>query len=89
MTNLQIESAESRAFRAFREVIRITSELFGEVGIKESFDPEFSDDKYLVLIVRAKGSTQELLSLEKKWVERVMPFAETWESFRLSLRPIE
>jgi hypothetical protein len=89
MTNLQIESAESRAFRAFREVIRITSELFGEVRIKESSDPECADDKYVVLVVRAEGSTQELLSLEEKWVERIRPFAKNWTSFRLSLRPIE
>lgn len=83
------DDAERRAFRAFGEVIRITNELFGEVHVKESHDPEFADDKYVLFIVRARGSAQELLALENKWVEQVSKIARSWESFRLSLRPLQ
>lgn len=81
------DDAEKRAFRAFGEVIRVTNELFGDVHVKESHDPEFADDKYVLLIVRARGNAQELLALENKWIEQVSKIARNWESFRLSLRP--
>jgi hypothetical protein len=82
------DDAERRAFRAFGEVIRVTNELFGDVHVKESHDPEFADDKYVLLIVRARGSAQELLALENKWIEQVRKIARNWDSFRLSLRPL-
>lgn len=82
------DAAERRAFCAFGEIIRITNELFGDVRVKETFDPEFADDKYVVFIVYAKGSAKELLALEENWIERVSKVARNWESFRLSLRPI-
>ena len=81
------DDAERRAFRAFSEVIRITNELFGEVKVKESCGPEFADDKYVVFVVRANGSSKELLALEEQWIEQVSKVAKNWESFRLSLRP--
>lgn len=81
------DDAERRAFRSFGEVIRITNELFGDVSVKESSDPEFVDEKFVVFVVRAKGSSKELLALEDKWVEQVRKVARNWESFRLSLRP--
>ena len=65
------DDAERRAFRAFSEVIRITNELFGEVQIKESCDPEIVNEKYVLFVVRAKGSSQELLALEERWIEQV------------------
>lgn len=82
------DDAERRAFRAFGEVIRVTNELFGDVHVKESHDPEFADEKYVVFIVRVRGSAQELLALENKWVDQVRKVARNWESFRLSLRPL-
>lgn len=81
------DDAERRAFRAFSEVIRITNELFGEVKIKESYDPDFADEKYVVFVVRANGSSQELLALEEQRIEQVRKVARNWESFRLSRRP--
>ena len=84
----EYDPAERQAFRAFGEVIRITNELFGDVQVKETCDPEFADEKYVVLIVRVKGSTKQLLALEEEWVEKVSKVAKNWESFRLSIRPI-
>ncbi|WP_254507167.1 hypothetical protein [Anatilimnocola floriformis] len=82
------DDAERRAFRAFGEVIRITTELFGEVHVKESFDPEFAEEKYVVFVVRAPGTSKELMALERQWIEQVRQVARNWESFRLSLRPL-
>lgn len=74
---------------ALADAVRITTELFGEVQVKESFDPSFADDKYLVLIVRAKGTAHELLAMEYQWIERILNSNARLHDIRLSLRPIQ
>jgi hypothetical protein len=81
------QDAERRAFQSLAEIIGITNEMFGEVRIKQSFDPEFPADKYLVFIVYASGTAKELLALEMQWIENVCRVGKNLESFRLSIRP--
>ena len=84
-------SPESLAYRvpaehenAFREVQRITEELFGTVRIKEDYEPESPADKYIVFAVSV-ADPSVAAKLEREWVHRVRHITRTWPGFSLLL----
>ncbi len=80
--------AERMAFEALRKIIAATTEIFGEdVHVKESCDPEFPEEKYVVFSVSARGNAREIVAQEAEWVRRVRDVAPAWDAFRLSIRP--
>lgn len=81
-------AAEFAAFETLRKIIAITTEIFGEdVQVKESCDPEFPEERYVVFSVITRGDPRETVAQESEWVRRVGEVACDWDAFRLSIRP--
>lgn len=79
--------AEQKVFDAYGKIIGITTELFGDdVRIKESYDPDFPDEKYIVLVVVSGGDNPVLLELESEWIRRVAQVTSSWHGIRLSIK---
>lgn len=54
------------------DVRRITQELFpGKCEFTHECDPEYPDDRYVVVNVEAKGEPKELLDRGDEWHERI------------------
>ena len=80
--------AQIAAFETLRKIIAVTSEIFGEqVQVKESCDPDFPEERYVVFSVIADGDPQATVAQEREWVRRVSDVAPDWDGFRLSIRP--
>ena len=70
-----------------KELTGITSELFGgTISLKESFDPEYSSDKYMVVIVDTTLAPKEAFVAEKAWIQQVATITTAWKNLRLSIR---
>jgi hypothetical protein len=79
--------AEQKAFDSYGKIIGITTDIFGEdVRIKESYDPEFPAEKYIVLVVEATGGNDVLLRMESEWIRRVAQVTLSWHGIRLSIK---
>lgn len=70
-----------------RETAAVTGELFGNDWFVEiRVDPEIRDDLYFVFDVRATGSVDELVALDRQWHRRLLPVGRKWPGlFRLSI----
>jgi hypothetical protein len=80
-----LKRAEKDALSSVCKVIGITTEIFGpNVSVKEDYDPEESDLKYVVLSVEV-DDVESGLQKERQWVSRVRSVSAIWNSFRLSL----
>ena len=76
------------ALSTLTDVITVTTEIFAEpVSVKEDFDPEHPEHRYVVFVVSVAGDAAELLGKERLWLERTSQAAVDWQDFRLSLRP--
>lgn len=85
---IDLQEARQHALSTLTEVIAVTSEVFaGPVTVKEDFDPEHPEHRYVVFVVSAEGNATELLAKERLWLERTSQAAADWQDFRLSLRP--
>jgi hypothetical protein len=72
------------------EVRRITHELFpGPCEFTHEFDPEYPEDRYVVVNVEATGEPKEIVDRECLWHERVWQLSEDWPVgiLRLSVVP--
>jgi hypothetical protein len=70
------------------EAVKLTTGLFGKsVGIKESFDPEFPADKYIVLTVNTSLGSTQIVKAEQAWITEIRKIAPNWDSLRLLIRP--
>jgi len=71
-------------------LIALTTRLFGEdVGISESFDPEFPSDKSIVFSVETRLAPQQIVRAEQEWIRGVSEIVSNWESIRLLILPAE
>src|SRR5262245_47174173 len=80
MNTLQVNS-----FDALTRVVEITNEIFGTCSAKVSYDPEYADEKWVVLVVEIDRN-QNGVALESSWIERVMLHAPASSRFRLSIQ---
>lgn len=66
-------AAKEEAERGFLRTVQVTSELFpnSPIQVSESYDPEYPDDKWLVLKVWCQGDNAKILALEGEWCKRI------------------
>ena len=71
-----------------RELIAATTRIFKveEAGIYESCDPEYPDDKYVVLAVDTDFSPEQIVNAERAWVQEMLRIAPDWDNVRLLIR---
>jgi hypothetical protein len=71
------------------EVRAVTQELFpGKCEFTSEFDPEYPDDRYVVVNVEATGEPREIVDRCCKWHERVRQlWPELWDTLRLFVVP--
>jgi hypothetical protein len=71
------------------EVRKITQELFpGKCEFSHEFDPEYPDDRYIVVDVEAKGEPRELVDRSCEWHKRIEAAApNSFGHLRLSIMP--
>jgi hypothetical protein len=75
-----------RAAEMIGTVVAITTRLFdGPATIEESFDPEFQNDKYIVLTVHTSLGPKDAIAMEQRWIEEVETAMPGWEQLRLSI----
>lgn len=72
------------------QVRRITQEIFpGKCEFTSEFDPEYPDDRYLVVNVEATGDIKEIVDREGMWHVRVQELStDLFRNLRLSVAPI-
>jgi hypothetical protein len=81
------DAAERSAFDTLRRLIGITTDLFqGPVTVKESFDPEFPAERYIVFVVEVQADSPATLKLESEWVRQVSALTPHWDGFRLLIK---
>ena len=79
--------ARTVAWAVLREIIGIATEVFGRpITIKESFDPEYPKEKYVVLIAEVAGDNAAVLKLESEWAKRIAHIAPIGDAFRLIVK---
>jgi hypothetical protein len=72
---------------AIEQIVAITCQLFqSPVTVKESYDPEFPDEKYTVFVAESGADHATVLNLENQWNRRVTRLVPGWHGFRLSVR---
>ena len=71
------------------EVRAITQELFpGKCEFTSEFDPEYPDDRYVVVNVEASGELKEIVDRECRWHERIRQrWPNLWDTLRLLVVP--
>jgi len=71
------------------DVRRITHELFpGKFEFTHEFDPEYPDDRYVVINVEASGEPKSLVDLSCRWSERIRQLSpDLFGKLRLSIVP--
>lgn len=69
------------------DVMRMTQEFFpGESCVKLESDPEFPEDTYLVVDVRASGTAEEIVNRRSQWHKRLRQISpECFGNVRLSI----
>jgi len=69
-------------------VVGITTEIFGkDVRISESHDPEFRDDKCILLKAMTDLPPDGIVSAEMEWADRVVAVNPHWDNLRLLVYP--
>ena len=69
------------------QVVTITSQLFHcPVTVKESYDPEFPGEKYIVFVAETSAEPATILNLESQWNRQVTERFPGWHGFRLMVR---
>jgi hypothetical protein len=79
LRSLEREGADNHAINeefdlasVIRDVQEITQELFpGKCEFTHEFDPEYPDDRYVVVNVEAQGEPKELVDRSCQWDERI------------------
>jgi hypothetical protein len=71
------------------EVRAITQELFpGPCEFTHEFDPEYPEDRYVVVNVESSGEFKEILDRECCWHDRIRQlWPDLWDKLRLSVVP--
>jgi hypothetical protein len=71
------------------EVREITQELFpGKCEFTNEYDPEYPDDRYVVVNVEATGDPKEIVDLCCEWHERIRRlWPHLWDTLRLLVVP--
>jgi hypothetical protein len=71
------------------EVREITAEIFpGKCEFTSEFDPEYPDDRYVVVNVEATGEPKEIVDRCRKWHERIrQSWPDLWDTLRLFVVP--
>jgi len=83
-TNRLKEESQAAAFETMRKIVGVTTAVFGtEVRIKESYDPEFPNERYVVLCAEVDAEGSDILRMESEWVKRVADISPNWHGFRL------
>jgi hypothetical protein len=90
---LQSVDAPSEGFdlsSVIDNVRKITQELFpGKCEFTHEFDPEYPDDRYVVVNVEARGEPKELVDRSCEWSERIRRLpGYVFGKLRLSIMPI-
>ena len=75
--------------RVMNDVQKITQELFpGKCDFTNEFDPEYPDDRYVVVNVEASGEPKELVDRSCRWSERIRQLSPNlFGKLRLSIVP--
>ncbi len=70
-------------------VQQITQELFpGKCEFTHEFDPEYSDDRYMVVNAEATGDVNEIVDRCDLWDERIRQLRpDLWETLQLLIVP--
>ncbi len=75
------------ALEMLAQLKRMTQEVFDcEVQIADDCDPEFPDEKNVLLIVKPLASLDQIVQKESQWVKRLRTIAPDWDAVRLSIR---
>jgi hypothetical protein len=71
------------------EVRRIAQELFpGPYEFVDKFDPEYPDDRYVLVRVEATGDIKEIADREEVWDKRIRQmWPDLWDTLRLFVVP--
>lgn len=71
------------------QVREITQEIFpGKCEFTSEFDPEYPEDRYVVVNVEATGDIKEIVDRECVWDQRVRQLRpDLWDTLRLSVVP--
>ena len=69
------------------QVADFTRKLFpGKLIVETGVDPEIKDDVCLIFQVEAEGSVEEIVALDGRWHQCLLPVAPKWPGlFRLSI----
>ena len=79
-------AAEFAALETLRKIISVTTEIFGDdVQVKETCEPEFPDERYVVFSVATRGNPREVVAQEAEWIRRVGALGTDWDAFRLAI----
>lgn len=79
--------ADAAGAGALNQITALTADLFqGPVTVKESCDPEFPGEKYVVFVAETKADNPTILKLEGQWNRQVTQLFPGWHGFRLSIR---
>ena len=86
-----VSTYQHDSYRAATDILRnlvsVTTELFGGiVGIKESFDPEFREDTFVVLTVETDLAPDIAAARELDWIRKIEAIVPGWDGIRLSVR---
>jgi hypothetical protein len=71
------------------KVRAITQEIFpGKCEFTSELDPEYPEDRYVVVNVEATGEVQEIVDRGEVWHDRIRQvWPELWDTLRLSIDP--
>jgi hypothetical protein len=71
----------------WRDVVEMTQRMFGATTIEETCDPEFPDDRYVVLTVQSELDPKAVVAQEKRWITELYRIATSVDGIRLLILP--
>jgi hypothetical protein len=72
LRSLEMQGEEFDLASVIEDVRRITQELFpGKCEFTHEFDPEYPEDRYVVVNVEASGEPKELVDRSGEWHRRI------------------
>ncbi len=88
IARLQNPEIANVAINILHRIVEVTTSIFGDdVKISESFDPEFPEDKNIVLSVETDWPTDRVIQAEQEWAKAIGNISPTLETIRLSILP--
>lgn len=88
--NVIFANAGNSQFEAFRQIVEITTRVFGQKpAIQPDHNPDFPEERCLVLTVELPANVALVLEKEAAWTKQVAAVEPKLDMIRLSIKPLK